>query len=99
MKERRKDDKALKESKAEVNRLVKNWRALLDIMPQMVFLIREDLVIEYINLLGKDVLGDICGKRCPDMRHVAPAFPIHGGGDAPASVAGTSPLILEPINL
>lgn len=53
-------------SKAEVSRLVKNWRALLDLMPQMVFLVRDDFVIEYINKQAKDRLGDLRGKRCLD---------------------------------
>lgn len=57
---------ALPES-AEVNRLVKNWRALLDIMPQMVFLVREDSVIEYINHHAQTILGNLKGKRCLDV--------------------------------
>ncbi len=55
------------ESEAEVKRLVKNWRALLDIMPQMVFLVREDFVIEYLNLHAKSVFGDLRGKKCGDV--------------------------------
>jgi len=54
-------------STAEVKRLVKNWKALLDLMPQMVFLIRDDFVIEYVNQHAKKRLGDLRGKRCVDV--------------------------------
>lgn len=57
----------LNASTAEVTRLVKNWRALLDLMPQMVFLVRDDSVIEYINRPAKNLLGDLRGKRCHDV--------------------------------
>ena len=53
-------------STTEVRRLVKNWRALLDLMPQMVLLVRDDLVIEYMNRQAKELLGDLGGKRCSD---------------------------------
>ena len=67
----------LTESRAEVSRLVKNWQSLLDIMPQMVFLIREDFVIEYLNIHAKNLLGDLCGKRCIDVL-------CSKGGDCPS---------------
>lgn len=54
-------------STAEVKRLVKNWRALLDLMPQMVFLVRDDFVIEYVNQYAQKLLGDLRGKRCVDV--------------------------------
>jgi len=57
----------LHESRAEVQRLVKNWRALLDIMPIMVFFIRDDMVIEYLNMSAKDAFGDIRGKSCSEV--------------------------------
>lgn len=57
----------LSASTAEVGRLVKNWRALLDLMPQMVFLVRDDFVIEYINQHAKKILGDLRGKVCHDV--------------------------------
>jgi len=57
----------LSKSRAEVKRLVRNWRALLDIMPQMVFLVREDFVVEYLNLRAKELVGDIRGQRCLDV--------------------------------
>ena len=61
------DKRNLSASTAEVGRLVKNWRALLDLMPQMVFLVRDDFVIEYLNQHAKRVLGDLRGKRCQDV--------------------------------
>lgn len=58
------DTQSLRSSTAEVTRLVKNWRALLDLMPQMVLLVRDDFVIEYINRQARVLLGDLRGKRC-----------------------------------
>jgi len=60
-------DTELRETRDEVNRLVKNWQALLDIMPEMVFLIREDYVIEYMNPYAISVFGDLRGKFCYDV--------------------------------
>jgi transcriptional regulator with PAS, ATPase and Fis domain len=60
------DTQELHESRAEVQRLVKNWRALLDIMPIMLFFIRDDKVIEYLNQSAKDIFGDIRGKSCSE---------------------------------
>ncbi len=51
----------------EVKRLGKNWRVLLDMLQEMVFLIREDLVIEYQNPYAIKKLGDLCGKTCTDF--------------------------------
>lgn len=55
------------ESSAEVKRLVKNWRAMLDIIPEMVLLVREDLEIQFMNLHAQSVLGDLRGKKCTDV--------------------------------
>ena len=60
------DKQSLGSTTAEVKRLVKNWRALLDLMPQMVLLVRDDFVIEYMNRQAKDLLGDLRGKQCRD---------------------------------
>lgn len=57
----------LSTSTAELTRLAKNRRALLDLMPQMVFLVRGDFVIEYVNKYAKNLLGDLRGKRCVDV--------------------------------
>ncbi len=60
------DIQELDKSRAEVLRLVKNWRALLDIMPIMVFFVRDDMVIEYLNQSAINVFGDVRGKICSD---------------------------------
>jgi len=57
-------DKELRKTKEEIDRLVRNWRALLDIMPEMVVLIREDCIIEYMNPSAIHVFGNLCGKDC-----------------------------------
>jgi len=61
------DNHELRKSKAEVLRLVKNWRALLDIMPVMVFIVRSDMVIEYLNICAQEVFGNLRGKCCDDV--------------------------------
>ena len=50
--------------KREVDRLADNWRALLDNMLEMVILIREDQVIEYMNPKAISAFGDLCNKTC-----------------------------------
>lgn len=54
----------LLKTKEEINRLVRNWRALLDVMPEMVVLIREDCIIEYMNPSAIIAFGDLCTKDC-----------------------------------
>ncbi len=54
----------LKKTKQEIDRLVRNWRSLLDIMPEMVVLIREDYIIEYMNPSAVSVFGNLCGQLC-----------------------------------
>ena len=54
------------DSSAEVKRLVKNWRAMLDIIPEMVLLVRDDLVIQYMNLQALSIFGDLRGQKCVD---------------------------------
>ncbi|MBI5559407.1 MAG: sigma-54-dependent Fis family transcriptional regulator [Deltaproteobacteria bacterium] len=57
-------DLELRKTKEEIDRLVRNWRALLDVMPEMVVLIREDCVIEYMNPSAVTVFGDLCRLDC-----------------------------------
>lgn len=57
--------KELEQKKEEVERLVRNWRSLLDVMPEMVVLIREDCGIEYMNPSAVSVMGDMVGQVCP----------------------------------
>ncbi len=56
----------LRKTKQEIDRLVRNWRALLDIMPEMVVLIREDFVIEYMNPSAVSVFGNLCDRLCKE---------------------------------
>ena len=60
-------DSELTKSANEVKRLVKNWRTLLDMMPEMVILVRHDMVIEHLNLYAINKLGDLRGKVCTDV--------------------------------
>ncbi|MFZ5760760.1 MAG: sigma-54 interaction domain-containing protein [Thermodesulfobacteriota bacterium] len=56
----------LRKTKEEIDRLVRNWRALLDVMPEMVVLIREDCIIEYMNPSAVTVFGNLAGQDCRD---------------------------------
>ncbi|MFC1524304.1 sigma-54 interaction domain-containing protein [Thermodesulfobacteriota bacterium] len=58
------NSKELHQSQTEVKRLVRNWRALLDMMPEMVFLIRDDFYIEYMNASAIRCFGDLRGEIC-----------------------------------
>jgi transcriptional regulator with PAS, ATPase and Fis domain len=51
----------------EVKRLEKNWQSLMDMMPEMVLLVREDLVVEYQNSYAINKIGDLCGKPCTEV--------------------------------
>ncbi len=59
-------DNTLQQTKEEIDRLGRNWRALLDIMPEMVFLIGEDSLIEYMNPSAMQVFGNLSKKYCHD---------------------------------
>lgn len=54
----------LRQSKQEVDRLVRNWQVLLDIMPGMVLLVRQDFVVEYMNASALEFFGDIRRQHC-----------------------------------
>jgi transcriptional regulator with PAS, ATPase and Fis domain len=54
----------LQSSRDEVNRLARNWRTLLEVMPEMVFLLRDDYIIEYQNRSAKECFGDLCTQEC-----------------------------------
>lgn len=47
----------------EVHRLSTNWRTLLDAMPEMVFLLRDDCGVEYMNRSAKTCFGSPCPQR------------------------------------
>lgn len=54
----------LKKSQNEVDRLLKNWRALLDAMPEMVLLINRNFTVEYLNPSAVRLFGNIVGQTC-----------------------------------
>ena len=54
----------LQKTRDEIDRLARNWRALLDIMPEMVALIGGDYVIQYMNPSAIVAFDDCCGKLC-----------------------------------
>ena len=51
----------------EIDRLVRNSRALLDVLPAMVFLVAENRVIQYMNKAALHAFGDLQGKSCSDF--------------------------------
>lgn len=54
------------DSSQEVTRLGENWRSLLDAIPEMVFLVKDDLTIEYMNRFAVQTLGDLRTNSCRD---------------------------------
>lgn len=54
------------DSSQEVTRLGENWRSLLEAIPEMVFLVKDDLTVEYMNRFAVDTLGDLRGHSCRD---------------------------------
>ena len=50
----------------EVHRLSTNWQTLLDAMPEMVFLLRDDCTIEYMNRSAEGCFGMPCPQRVVD---------------------------------
>ena len=51
-------------SKNEISRLVYNNKALLDVLPDMILIIKDDFVIEYMNSAAVSKLGDKHGLKC-----------------------------------
>jgi transcriptional regulator with PAS, ATPase and Fis domain len=50
----------------EVHRLSTNWRTLLDAMPEMVFLLRDNCAVEYMNRSAQECFGYPCPQRVID---------------------------------
>lgn len=48
----------------EINRLSRNNQILFDLLPDMLFIIRKDLVIERMNKAAKELFGNQEGKQC-----------------------------------
>jgi len=60
---------ALQKTKKDIDRLIQNRGVLFDIMTDMVFLVREDYVIEYMNPSATKLFGDQTGKKCFSSLH------------------------------
>lgn len=58
------DKRELQKTKEDIDRLIRNRGVLFDIMTDMVFLIREDYVIEYMNQSAIKLFGDLTTKKC-----------------------------------
>ena len=50
----------------EVHRLSTNWRTLLDALPEMIFLLKDDCTVEYMNSNAKACFGTPCPQRVAD---------------------------------
>lgn len=63
--------KDIQSSRCEIDRLVRNWQALLDAMPEMVFLLSRDFIVEYQNRSCIRCFGNLCSQDCgSDLRRV-----------------------------
>ncbi len=86
----------LQKTRGEIDRHIRNRRALLDTMREMVFLFNDNFVIEYMNSSAVDCFGDLAGQRCSgDLRRIyecGPALLVDGGeasgGESAATVNG-----------
>ena len=54
----------LQQTKKELDRLVKNRAAVYEVVSDMIFLIRDDHVIEDMNQSAVDTFGNQRGKLC-----------------------------------
>ncbi len=57
------DDLNIPNMREEVDRLSTNWRTLLDAMPEMVFLLRNDGAVEYLNRSAQARFGFPCSAK------------------------------------
>ncbi len=61
----------LQQTRDEVKRLGTNWKTLLDSLPEMVFLISDDFIIEYQNRSALECFGNLCADDCgEELRQV-----------------------------
>ena len=76
-------------ARKEVERLSKNRIALFDIMSDMVFLIRGDFVIEYMNASAIAIFGNLRGRICYQAlcggKEVCPDCPVEQSNTSPYS--------------
>ncbi len=59
----------LQETKKDIDRLIRNRGVLFDIMTDMIFIIREDYVIEYMNPSAAKLFGNQAGIKCYEGLH------------------------------
>ncbi|MFP7755253.1 sigma-54 interaction domain-containing protein [Thermodesulfobacteriota bacterium B35] len=90
----------LQETRNEVDRLVTNWQTLLDTMPEMVVLLREDTVIEYMNRSARERFGNLCSQECgEDFRQICAECAAFFEGDTDGQADhGRSRLVETVIN-
>lgn len=80
----------LQKTRDEVDRLIRNWRTLLETMPEMVFLLRDDFIIEYQNRSAIERFGDLRGRECDQgLRQVGAECTIFSD-ESPAQTKTTS---------
>ena len=90
----------LQKNQDEIDRLVKNWQSLLDSMPDMVFLLRDDFVIEYQNRSARERFGDICAQECgEDFRQVGVECRLfaEGAQGEPDSASGVTQAVVNGV--
>jgi len=83
-------NKELQQTKQELDRLVRNRAAFYEIMSDMIFLIREDYVIEDMNKSAIQTFGDWRGQKCHSAMHFTDV-PCNGICPMKLTVSGTRP--------
>ncbi len=89
------------DTQAEVQRLSANWRALLDAMPEMVFLLGDTCTVEYMNRSAKASFSKPCpqpvcdslkkiGEDCQQKLLLVSEHP--GDGKIIEALVGTTPV-------
>ena len=54
----------LSETEKEVSRLAQNTKALFDLLPDMLLIVKDNLVIERMNAAAVSRFGDKHGQAC-----------------------------------
>ncbi len=57
----------LQEVQQEVSRLACNSKALFDVLPDFLFIMRDNCTIERMNAAAISKLGDLTGEKCSDV--------------------------------
>lgn len=57
----------LQDAQQEVSRLACNNKALFDVLPDFLFIIRDNCTIERMNVAAISKLGDLTGEKCSDV--------------------------------